>query len=501
MNDPSSSSRSSTTITDLDMDTLTRCASYLSLRDISNMAMSCKYLKTAAYCDSIWQSLYRQEWPKVVHEWPPQASSIRETYLSRHRALHQFKYLDPLRCDIYRVGKPPHHILFEKNSVIFSQGSSIYSFDTDDLMNRSISVATRGNHNARVTCMRLFSLSEPYKCQSASERNDNILITSSSDHFIRLWSKGGSRCFKGHTGPVLTLSDKLLGDDGRKMFARGGEDGTVRLWSIYSSGKRGQHALKATLHGHEKAVSLMSVAGHKAALLVSISKNGKVRVWDTSAASSSIRSSCCVGMTSVPISPVGVKCHESLLYVAAGSSVTAVDLRTMQRVFTVVQQVKIHSFDLLPSKSLLCTGGTGRAMLWDVRRVSNTFKAEPTIELNGLIGPVKLLHMDFHRVVTGGPDDPCVLVWEPETGTQTNSLLCSDRTSGVGCSAMAVDGCRIVTASSPDEHYDNDYAILRFRDFRSASIPVSPNPSEASSTVSKFWGPQSDSDSEESDWQ
>lgn len=65
-------------------------------------------------------------------------------------------------------------------------------------------------------------------------------------------------------------------------------------------------------------------------------------------------------MTSVPVAPVGMKCHESLLYVAAGSSVTAVDLRTMHKTFTLAQQEKIHSFESLPSKSLLFTGGTGR---------------------------------------------------------------------------------------------------------------------------------------------
>lgn len=45
------------------------------------------------------------------------------------------------------------------------------------------------------------------------------------------------------------------------MLASAGEDGTVRLWSLASSGKRGQHALKATLYRHEKPVTLMSVAG------------------------------------------------------------------------------------------------------------------------------------------------------------------------------------------------------------------------------------------------
>ena len=82
-----------------------------------------------------------------------------------------------------------------------------------------------------------------------------------------------------------------------------------------------------------------------------------MRVWDTTA-SSAVRSSCCVGMTSVLSTPVGMKCDESLLYVAAGSSVATIDLRTMQRVITAaIGQHKVYLFDILPSKSLICTGG------------------------------------------------------------------------------------------------------------------------------------------------
>ncbi|KAL8044016.1 hypothetical protein ABFX02_08G020200 [Erythranthe guttata] len=501
MADPSSSGRSSTTITDLDMDTLTRCASYLSIQDISNMAVSCKILNRVAYSDSVWQSFFRQEWQNVAPLWSNgsnQSSSMREAYLFRHTALRQFKYVDPLFRHIPTVGKRPHQILFDKNTILFSQGQSIRSLHIDDLIDGNISVANRGNHKARVTCMRLFSLNDTYLYQSDSGRDDNILVTSSSDHFIRLWSKGGSRCFKGHNAPVLTLSDKLLGDDTGKCFASGGEDGTVRLWSINCTGKRGQQALKATLYGHENVVSLMSVAGHKTSLLVSISNNGKVRVWDTTTASSCIRSSCCVGMTSVPIAPVGMKCHESLLYVAAGTSVTAIDLRTMNRAFTIVQKSKIHSFEFLPSKYSLCTGGTDSALLWDMRRVSDTLKVEPKAELEGHVGHVKLLHMDAHKVVTGGPDDLFVNVWESDSGAQTNSLICSAPDMG-GCSAMAVDGCRIVTAGDDDRVN----AVLRFRDFKTATCHVSSLVSEQSSAVSKFWGSASgsDSSSEESDFQ
>ncbi|KAG6406870.1 hypothetical protein SASPL_134482 [Salvia splendens] len=496
-------SSSSTAITDLNLDCLGHCAKYLSLRDVSNISMSCKYLNRAAYSDSIWQSLFRQEWPHVV----PEESSNREAYLRRHTTLNQFRYVDPLLLDSYFVGKPSHshHILFYKNDIIFSKGPSLYSLRTDDLVHEATSTAPQGfsfqlcgNHNARLTSIRLYSRTEANICQNESERDDNILLTSSSDHTIRLWSKGGNRCFKGHTGPVLTLSDKLLGGSVGNIFASGGEDGTVRLWSINSSGNRGQQALKATLYGHEKAVPFMSVAGHKASLLVSISKYGKVRVWDTTTASSSSRTSCCVGTTCVPAAPVGIRCHESLLYVAAGPSVTAVDLRTMCKAFTVSQQVKIHSFELLPSKSLLCVGSTSRGNLWDIRRVTDSGIVAPTTELNGHAGPIKHIHMDSYKIVTGGPDDECVNVWDVDTGRQTNSLLCSapDREAVNGCSALAVDGCRIVTAGTVSP----ELTAVLIRDFRNATNYLS-EPAVASSAVSKFWDPQSSDSLERVDWE
>lgn len=44
------------------------------------------------------------------------------------------------------------------------------------------------------------------------------------------------------------------------VFASGGEDGTICLWSLSSSDKHGQQELRATLYVHEKPVKLMPVA-------------------------------------------------------------------------------------------------------------------------------------------------------------------------------------------------------------------------------------------------
>lgn len=90
----------------------------------------------------------------------------------------------------------------------------------------------------------------------------------------------------------------------------------------------------------------------------------QVMVWDTST-SSSVRSSCCVGKSTVPGAPKALKCHESLIYVAAGSSVVAIDIRTMRQVFKVNHQEELHSFQMLPEKSLICTGLAQRYDLSD----------------------------------------------------------------------------------------------------------------------------------------
>lgn len=133
-------------------------------------------------------------------------------------------------------------------------------------------------------------------------------------------------------------------------------------------------------------------------------------------------------------------------------------------------------------------------MLWDMRRCSETLKAEPVAELDGQVGPVTLLHMDQYKIVSGGPKDSYVDVWDSDTGKQTNSLICSsmdDLPSTSGCSAMAVNGCQIVTST-----FNEEQGVLRYRDFNNATCHVL---SDEDKPGLKFWGSQSCNNSDKSD--
>ncbi|PPD70405.1 hypothetical protein GOBAR_DD32715 [Gossypium barbadense] len=409
-----------TRITDLDHDSFAHCASFLSLRDLSNLAMSSKSLKSFAYSDSIWLDRFRELWPE---NFP--LSGVRKAYLNRRTALHQFKYYDPFVASLFAEGYyTVDNILLDKNDIIFSQGPAIKMAKIDSIMSGG-SLVTMPGHNSRVTCLRLFPLSETSLAQSEAQTEENVLLTSNCDGSIRLWWKGACRrVFGGRHAAVHTMSDKLLGNGDVKVLASG--------------------------------TNLRN--------LVTMSGDSKVRVWDTT----KLSANRCVGLTSVRRKPVDMKCHENLLYVAADSSVVVLDLRIMQKVSTAaICKPNIYSLTIMPSKSLVCTGGLNKAMLWDIRKGQERWKPEPVTELYGRHQtPVTQLHMDPYKIITGGFKSNIVEAWETDTGKKTISFFCShpEYRFNRGCSAMAVNACRIVAACHVGVR-----GFIHFTDFSSAT--------------------------------
>ncbi|KAL5219719.1 hypothetical protein ABZP36_024432 [Zizania latifolia] len=468
-------------LVDLDGDVLAHCARFLGARDVASLAMACRPLRTAAYRDAVWYRLFRERWP--FQQVPRGALGFRELYIHRHTEVHQMKFLDPISA-IYHpnpAGVTPSHLMLDRNDIWLSQGPMARRLRID--CPEIELVETYKSHGARITCMRLFPLIDTPLFRGDSQTNEKALVTSSADRTVRLCWKGHSRCFKGHSGPVTALSDKLLGDGEFKVLASGGEDCTVRLWSMSTRGKN--HPLISTFHGHEKTLSLLSVAWHKPSLLVSCSKDSKVKVWDTMAPPSS-GSSSCVGSTHLNTNgaPIAVKCHESLCYIAAGSEVIAIDLRTMKKASVLaLHDHRILSCEMLPSEWLICTGMKDKALLWDIRKSQ---ELPNTVAEMHSDDPVTLLHLDPYKVVTGAPSDGQAHVWETRTGHLVNTLICGRST----LSAMAVDGSRVAMVGS--SALGN---MVRYLDFLMSSVPVSLPAKE----VSRFWGPQNHSDDEDDD--
>ncbi|RLM91880.1 pleiotropic regulator 1-like [Panicum miliaceum] len=480
------------TLADLDGDVLAHCAGYLGARDVSSLAMACRPLRAAAYCDAVWYRLFRDQWP--FEEVPRGALGLRELYIRRHTEVHQMKFDDPLSA-IYHLNPAeatPSHLMLDRNCIWVCQGPVAKKLSVD--WPEAEVVETHRNHGARITCIRLFSLSDTPLFRSDTQKNEKALVTSSTDRTICLCWKGHSRCYKGHSAPVTALADKLLADGEFKVLASGGEDCTVRLWSMSTRAKN--HPLIATFHGHEKALSFLSVARHKSSLLVSSSKDSKVKIWDTVAPSSGSLS--CVGSTHSNSSgpPIAMKCHESLCYMATGSEVTAIDLRTMKKASVLaLHNHRILSCEMLPSEWLICTGTKDKALLWDIRKAQELPNTVTEMQSDG---PVTLLHLDRYKVVTGVPSDGQVHVWETRTGELLNTLSCGEpaRSGGrITVSAMALDGCRMVMAGSSPEG-----SVLHYRDFLRSSTPVP----LAGEVVSRFWRPhqfgENDDENEDEDY-
>ncbi|BFI18060.1 hypothetical protein MPTK1_6g12130 [Marchantia polymorpha subsp. ruderalis] len=486
-----------TNVKDLDMDTLVMCAGRLQVRDLANMAAVCHQFRTAAYADVVWEAQCRTQWPPQKASWGGtfQFCGGRDAFVGRYHASRQFRYSDPVDWPYHLSNSPITHILLENKSIAVSQGSNILVLNIGGPSEQPEVVRMLRDHNARITCMRLF----PQELVTSAFRNgvmgpeNSVLVTSSSDHTIRLWGNGRPRTFRGHNVGVNTLADRLVGG-GRgssAVLASGGEDGRIRLWSLSSTGgNRGKSPLVATFHAHSESVKELIVVGRNDSLLASTSKasSSKIRVWDTHA---NTTQGACVGSVSGPEGvPVKLLSDGGTCFVAGATKAVAVDLRTMSTVATVaVDECGICSFARSSTGFVFGTGSyDGTAKMWDMRMGSDD-QPEPWVTLGDHDGPVHCLHIDRYKVVSGGQHDRLVRVWDANTGEEISVLdtIELDRDSfRCGVTAMAVQGSRLVTGTCGDVS-----GVLRYRDFSNCTNPldapgVVTEPRSEGGT-SKFW--------------
>lgn len=128
-------------------------------------------------------------------------------------------------------------------------------------------------------------------------------------------------------------------------------------------------------------------------------------------------------------------------------------------------------------------------MLWDIRKSQRN--PQPVNEFAHL-GPVSSLHIDPYKVVTGSSSSSDVNVWDPNTGILFNSFKCyepEDPQFIGGCSSLAVNGSRIVIAST-----DVDKGYVFYKDYKHATSLVS---SSVTDSQSKFWESDIHYDSDE----
>jgi len=287
---------------------------------------------------------------------------------------------------------------------------------------------------------------------------------------------------------VSTLAEHLVGKEGSPpVLASGGTDGTVRLWSLSSSSSssRGRSPLLATLHGLEPSIKELAVAGYNPSLLISAAKDAKLRVWDVMATPSAVGVGKCVGTTKGTFDgmPVGLKSVGSICYIGGGTTVKAVDLRTMCTVATVSShEPGVLTFAVNPSGTSVCTGGSDKtAKLWDLRMIDDS--PTPWAVLGNHSGPVHNLHYDSYKVITGGTGDRNVHVWSAETGEEISSLdsIIWSSSSDTGVSALVASGGKLVTGTC-----GVDPGFVRLQDFTNCVNPLVDSSLEHNNS-SKFW--------------
>ncbi|GAQ78676.1 hypothetical protein KFL_000170220 [Klebsormidium nitens] len=309
------------------------------------VAQCCSRMREAAYNDSVWQALFRREWPSIPFPpAQPTPPAWRHLFFDRWKACRQFRFQDPSVSKWACEGFSPVWqiaINFDQSITCLTCAElSTWTFSDKEAPVRNVSKHKRacktgekalmvpielpmldlrgcpavsvdsGFHPVMLTSVSLSAGAEeagrlnspitptPFEVgrTKKGERTPSSEALAPKEHFflvaedkVRLYSSLRGCCRTLSTTPperVLALTDRVLdlpAGAPEAVIATGGEDKVVRLWTL-GSRRKGEQRLVCTLRGHEDAIVFLSVARHDPSLLVSVGSAGTVKLWDAASA-------------------------------------------------------------------------------------------------------------------------------------------------------------------------------------------------------------------------
>ena len=282
--------------------------------------------------------------------------------------------------------------------------------------------------------------------------NGQILVSASADSSIRLWSVAHGTILKillGHTSWVWAVA---FSPDGQTL-ASGSDDCTIRLWDVQSG------ICRKTLQRHSDASGSQDTSVRWVTSL-SFSPNGQtlasggedasVRLWSVQDGTCfkllQGHSSCVWAVAYAP--SAGFANNPDGQILASGSADFSVRLWDVQsgtclKTFQGQDTSGVRSVSFSPDGSMLASGSHDALVrLWDVRSgiCLKTLHGHMSWILSVAFSP------DGHTLASGS-NDRTVRLWDVQDGTCLATL--HDHTSGVFSVAFSPNGC--ILASSGDD--------------------------------------------------
>ncbi len=251
-------------------------------------------------------------------------------------------------------------------------------------------------------------------------------------HYVNNLVPRPERRYLGHRGPVFCLA---VSHDGR-LLASGGEDGTVRLWSLERHGPVG------VLSGHKDDINQV-LFSHDGRTLATGSDDGTVRLWDVSTRRSQHTIPLGHNVTTLAYS------RDGALLAASGDegNILLWDVREARQRHRVKESGDVTSLTFTPDGQSLVVASHVRSResairLWNIQSATS----RPVVEHHvGIITNVEFAPLASAQLLAAGCDDGRILLCDVERGGGVRTIAAQK--DKIRTLAFSHDGARLASSS------------------------------------------------------